>query len=275
MPLRPDAISPDGRWLVTTGGGAALVEVATGRLIAQFAQDAIRLARFSPESKRVITGSFMGTARIWLVPGGEPITPPMQHGGTITHAEFSPNGRMVVTSSVDGTARIWDTATGAPLTKPLQHRGEVLCAKFSPDNRCLVTASWWDHAALVWDVESGLPLSEPLRHNDWVNYAAFSPDGRWIVSAGNDRNAKLWEIPLANGPVPAWLPELVEAIVGVRLNDGLPEHVPVEALVSVREEVNALRWADDYTRWAQWIFADRSTRAPSPLSAIPRATRDQ
>jgi WD40 repeat protein len=132
-----------------------------------------------------------------------------------------------------------------------------------------VTASWWDRAALLWDAETGLPLSQPLQHDDWVNHATFSPDGRWIVTASNDRKARLWGIPLAPLPIPDWLPDLAEAIVGKRLNaQGLPEAVPIEELVALKQRLTSSTATDDYTRWAKWLFADRSRRTISAFSTI-------
>lgn len=272
MPVRSEDVSADGRWLVTCSrDGARVWNVSNGKFFkGPFAPgENIRAARFSPEGKRIVTASFANTACIWNVETGERMASPLRHDSIVIFAQFSPDGRKVVTCSLDRTTQIWDAETGQPLTKPLKHQGEVLYAEFSPDSRRVVTASWWDRAALLWDAETGLPLSKPLQHDDWVNYATFSPDGRWVVTASNDRKAKLWEIPLAPLPIPAWLPELTEALVGKRLNaQGAPEPVPIEELLALKQQFNSSTATDDYTRWAKWLFADRSRRTISAFSAI-------
>jgi len=58
------------------------------------------------------------TARVWDAATGKPLTPLLQHQGTVVAASFSPDGGRVVTASSDKTARVWDAATGKPLTPP-------------------------------------------------------------------------------------------------------------------------------------------------------------
>src|SRR5207237_93972 len=77
-------------------------------------------------------------ARVWDAATGEPVTPPLKHGGEVHYASFSPDGRRVATASEDGTARVWDAVTGEPVTPPLKHAGAVARAAFTPDGRRLV-----------------------------------------------------------------------------------------------------------------------------------------
>ncbi len=127
-----------------------------------------------------------------------PLTKPLQHADSLSHAGFSPDGSMVVTASRDGTARIWDAATGEPLTEPLQHGGIVNYAEFSPDGSRIVTASN-DNCAIIWDVATGEPLTRPLEHQglglleEIVGHATFSADGSRVVTASGDRTAQIWD----------------------------------------------------------------------------------
>jgi WD40 repeat protein len=272
MPVRSEDISPDGRWLVTCSrDGGRVWDIPNGKFFQGplAPGENIRAARFSPDGTRVITASFDHQACVWDVESGELITGPLRHNWIVLYAAFSADGRKVVTCSHDGTAKIWDAWSGEPLTKPLRHQGEVVYAEFSPDSRRLVTVSWWDKAALLWDAETGLPLSQPLRHDDWVTHATFSPDGRWIVTTGNDRKARLWEVPLALSPIPDWLPDLAEAIVGKRLNaQGSPEAVTTEELMAHKMRLRASKETDDYTRWGGWFFAARTERTVSAFSKV-------
>jgi len=279
MPLRPEDISPDGKWLVTGSREyAQLWDIQSGEPRGKPLDGDTRVARFSPTGEWLVTGGNARTnwiirhpnaALVWNPHTGELNTPHRKHDSGITSAQFSPDRQKLVTASLDGTARIWDVGADQPLTKPLPHRGEVLHAEFSSDSKRVVTASWWDHAGLLWDADSGLPLSNPLQHDDWVNYASFSPDGRWVVTASNDRKAKVWEIPLAPLPIPRWLPDLAEALVGKRLNEqGIAEEVSVEQLFALKQHFVLGASTDDYTRWAKWLFADRAQRTISAFSTI-------
>lgn len=68
-------------------------------------------AQFSPDSRRVVTASLDGTARVWDAQTGRPLTEWLRHEDWVAYAEFSPNGTRVLTASSDGTARIWELAS--------------------------------------------------------------------------------------------------------------------------------------------------------------------
>ena len=158
----------------------------------------VRSAQFSPDSKRIVTGSSDKTARVWDAETGKPLTVAMKHDHDVHSAQFSPDGRRIVTASGDLTARVWDAQTGEPLTEPMKHHSSVTCAQFSPDGKRIVTASWDGMTnsgyALVWDAQIGKPLSEPMKHhNSLVSSAQFSPDGRRIVTASGDLTARVWD----------------------------------------------------------------------------------
>ena len=155
-------------------------------------RDTVLYLEFSPDGQRLVTAGKDGTARIWDVATGAPLTPPLVHGDDVVGASFSPNGQRVLTASLDNTARIWDANTGAPLTPPMQHGSNVFSAVFSPDGRRVVTASA-DNTARVWDAATGQPVTPPLQHGDIVWPASFSPDGRFVVTASQDKTARIWD----------------------------------------------------------------------------------
>ena len=65
-------------------------------------------ANFSPDGKRFATGSRDGTARVWDVNSGLPLTPPLWHGAGVCSVCFLPDGLRLFTASHDGSVRIWD-----------------------------------------------------------------------------------------------------------------------------------------------------------------------
>ena len=71
---------------------------------------------FSPDGRRVVTGSSDRTARIWDSTTGETLVVLGGHDRPVLKVAFSPDGRLVVTTSSDRTARIWDAATGKAST---------------------------------------------------------------------------------------------------------------------------------------------------------------
>jgi dipeptidyl aminopeptidase/acylaminoacyl peptidase len=254
-------------------------------------EDGVRSAQFSPDGKRVVTGSAYKIARVWDAQTGQPLTQPMEHDDDVLSAQFSSDGTWIVTASRDKTARVWDAQTGQPLTGPMKHRGPVFSARFSPDGKRVVTASEdntacvWDvltgrplteqlnhssfvssaqfspdgkcivtasdNAARVWDAQSGQPLTEPLKHGGGGNSAQFSPDGKRVVTARGD--ARVWDIaPMGTG-YPDWLLPLAEAICGQAFNkQGLLEATRLHRAETLNQIRQRLNQEPDGGDWAIW-----------------------
>src|SRR5262249_47168342 len=78
----------------------------------------VKAAAFSRDGRRVVTGSWDGTARLWDSATGRPLGPPLPHAGKVWAAAFCPEGRTLVTGSEDCKARLWR------LPPPLEGTGE-------------------------------------------------------------------------------------------------------------------------------------------------------
>jgi WD40 repeat protein/serine/threonine protein kinase len=72
----------------------------------------IRDAAFSLDSKRLLTASEDGTARVWDVREGKELAVFRAHGAPVLSGSFSPDGSLALTVCGKGTARLWDPATG-------------------------------------------------------------------------------------------------------------------------------------------------------------------
>jgi WD40 repeat protein len=256
-PLNSIRFSPDERMLVTASADytAMIMDVATGQIVVGPLQHEAEVwfAQFSPGNDMVLTVSLDYTAKIWSTNGA--LIKTLRHSAPVEYAEFSPDCARVVTASGDRTARIWSVATGQRLTE-LEHQNVVLMARFSPDGLRVITASL-DRTAQLWDAVTGLKLAEPFRHRDRVTAVSFSPDGRQAITASLDRTAKIWGVPMVTTPIPAWLPELAEAVGGKRLNsDQLADPVPWSERVALNARILSLPATDPLVHWAQDYCAE-------------------
>jgi WD40 repeat protein/tRNA A-37 threonylcarbamoyl transferase component Bud32 len=219
--MRSGALSPNGKLVAVAGWlEVRLFDYDTGQEVGSHLghTDWMDECHFSPDSRRVATASGDSTARIWEAPSGKPITPPLRHAGRVFMAQFSPDGQRVVTASEDGTARVWDAATGQPLTEPLRHDGPVRRAEFSPDGLHLLTLER-EVSVHLWNSWTGQRIAEPISTESHFVAATFSPDSQTVLAASAGGKVRLCPLPLAPLPVPAWLPDLAEALTGQKIDD--------------------------------------------------------
>jgi WD40 repeat protein len=158
--------------------------------------DLVSSVGFSPDGKRVVTGSDDKTTRVWDLSGATPAATVLEgHEGKITSVGFSPDGKRVVTGSDDKTARVWDLSGATPAATVLEgHEGKITSAAFSPDGKRVVTGSD-EKTARVWDLSGATPSARVLEgHEGEITSAAFSPDGRRVVTGSVDKTARLWDL---------------------------------------------------------------------------------
>ena len=84
-----------------------------------FLNAARQLGSHSPDGKRIVSGGYDTTLRLWDAASGLPIGQPLKgHSRQVTSVAFSPDGKLIVSGGHDRTLRLWDAATGTPLGTP-------------------------------------------------------------------------------------------------------------------------------------------------------------
>jgi WD40 repeat protein len=168
----------------------------------------LRSVAFSPDSKRLLAGSYGKFVKMWDLADGRLLGTYSGHKAPVLDARFTPDGRWVASSDTGGTVHVWDPSVGRLQRMIRGHTGSVPCVAFSPGGRRLATAGQ-DRVARVWDFtreqESIDLVQAPGKYPDnAMGSVVFSPDGK-LLAAAAFRRASGWGCPEVRiWPVDNW-----------------------------------------------------------------------
>jgi WD40 repeat protein len=157
----------------------------------------IKVAVFSLDGARIVTGGEDGVAQVWDATTGKPL---IEHPGRHPDAVPEDNSSMevrsrdrrrVIVTTDPTTAQVMYSSTRQPVSSPLQHRNKITSMAFSPDGDRVVTACN-DGIVQVWDVRGGNKISPSLPHEHGIGFVAFSPDGSRVVTGSYDGTSQIW-----------------------------------------------------------------------------------
>jgi RNA polymerase sigma factor (sigma-70 family) len=218
------ALSPDGKTLAAAPSGHSrsvyLWDVASGRRLDPMTghRDAVHCLSFSPDGKRLLSGSFSEPLCLWDPASCTEIAPPA-HGLDGFPAAFSPGGKTFVSQALgevfygDGCHKpirgkvnalvLGDVATGQVLREFEGAEIGVKNIAFSADGKTLAASSYGTDVTRnrlnVWDVATGRSLGKFTGPNTWPLPLAWSPDGKLLAIGGKLQDGAIHLLDAATG----------------------------------------------------------------------------
>ncbi|XXF77088.1 WD40 repeat domain-containing protein [Myxococcaceae bacterium GXIMD 01537] len=190
-PVLAAAFSPCGTKLATGAWSdeenVLVWDVATGRRIQTFAghhEAEVRGLAWSPDGKKLASGSRAHDARVWDVETGALLQDFTRQEGQVTSVTFSPDGRMLAVGNLGWRVHLFDVESGEKVRTLKGHQQSVLSVAFHPSGRFLASGSS-DETVRVWDVATGEQLAK-VPANAFAESVAFSPDGERMAFSSDE-----------------------------------------------------------------------------------------
>jgi WD40 repeat protein len=163
------------------------------RIVLSGHKDAVLSAVFSPDGRRIATGSADQSVRVWDAITGKMLTEITEHDGAVGSVAFMPDGTRIVSGSGDTMMRSFDAQTGRMISEFKENTGGILGVAVSADGSRIVSGSD-DGTARVWDASTGRQISLLSGHSGPVNSVSISRDGAVVVTGSGDATARVWDV---------------------------------------------------------------------------------
>ncbi|RKU18779.1 hypothetical protein C6503_08985 [Candidatus Poribacteria bacterium] len=190
--------------LLKQKSGAFLNEAMVERQINAQLLNVVSVLMFSPDGKKLVSGTVSGKVQMWDAETGTELAPffagqepddkagpggfTVSYENQITALAFSSNGRLLAVGSTQ-KIRLLGSSKQPPL-KDAPRGTESLA--FSPDDAVLV-AGLINGRIELFDMTTGEKITMLNGHTQSVETLVFSPDAKMLVSTGQDGTILLWD----------------------------------------------------------------------------------
>jgi len=193
------AISPDGKYALSSSKSMKLWDITTGREIRTFEGHSrpITSVAFSPSSKLALSGSLDNTLKLWDITTGKNLKTFSGHTDVVESVAYSHDGAYALSGSKDGNVKLWDITSG----KEVRTFNDNINSDTRLTSVTSITLSYDDQYALsadrggyikLWDLASGDMISS-IRTRTRVYSVALSHDGNMAFTGGS-KDLMIWDM---------------------------------------------------------------------------------
>lgn len=153
----------------------------------------VNVVRWTPEGRRLLTGSTSGEFTLWNGTGFNFETIMQAHEAPIRAIRYAHNSEWLLSSDQVGKVKYWQTNFNNPYTIDASETdAPVRDIAFSPGDHKFITAAD-DNLLKIWDFPKG-ELDVTLSGHQWdVKCADWHPTKGLIVSGSKDHTVRLWD----------------------------------------------------------------------------------
>src|SRR4051812_6673250 len=225
----------------------------------------LRMARFSPDGKLIVTAGADGTARIWDVDSRKQLAVLKKHEGAVTSARFSFDGKLLVTTGTDSSIVVWDTVKWQPTGVTMMLPGEVHSAVIGLNDQFVAATSELSEGVRFFDISTGRMFSQGIDLPAEAMTVDLHPSGYELAVACADFTVRGYDSPWVAEDTPKWLPEFAEQVVGMRM-DGTDKFAPVESTLEKLKQYPPAGTPEnsDFGLLAKWSSTSGLERTLSP-----------
>ena len=151
--------------------------------------DAVTAVAFSPDSKRLLTGSADKTVRVWEAETGKVLLTLKNHTKPVSALAFSSDGKSILTGSWDKTVRLWNAMSGREQHVFKGDLSAIHSVAFSPDGKFILASG---SRIWLWN-RAGTELCQLIncRNGGW---AVIDAAGRYDASNGGEVEEVGWVV---------------------------------------------------------------------------------
>lgn len=143
------------------------------------------------DRRRLVSGSWDGTVRIWNVVTGNCEMVLEGHTSTVWSVAVFHDGMRVISGSLDKTVRVFDAKSAECLMILEEHDDSVFSVACSCDGSLIASGSR-DKTIHVHDSNTGELINVLTGHAGWIYSINFSHEGQRLVSGATDNTVRIW-----------------------------------------------------------------------------------
>ncbi len=171
---------------------------------------------FDPSEQRVLVTGRDGSAQVWQIADGQPVSAPLVdnpeevtagsiQGNWIKDCAFNNDGTLVVLGTDRGLVKVWNVQQGQLLRPAWQAPAEIVKTQFGEHFFLAAASSRFDSEGRVhiWMTRESQDPEVTLELKSGITTFALSPDGLSFAIAATDGEVRVWKLEpngTATGP---------------------------------------------------------------------------